>query len=398
MAEAPGTDAPAGGLRSGIPLGSLLGVPVTLAWSWFIIAAFVVLAFGPDVARALPGIGGMAYLVALVYAILLLLSVLVHELAHAWCAKAYGWPGARIVLTLWGGHTQFGQFRTTPGRSLAVALSGPAANFIIAGAGQLLIVLFEPGGVTGLLLGILVLANFLVAVFNVLPGLPLDGGRLVESLVWKVTGSQERGTIAAAWTGRVIAVLLVLGLIGGPLIVFQHVDLYLGLITLLVAGFLFTGATASLRDARMRLRLPRLTAGALAVPAIGVPATLTVSQLLVARDRAENSVHRRAQAGVEPEHGSVQLILVGRHGAPEAVVDQGSLAQVDPSVHGTTPASSVARALAAGAVVRQDAAGRPLLQYLASLAGSEYAVVDLRGRVVGLLRQERVVRALTKGV
>ncbi|WP_309079736.1 site-2 protease family protein [Zhihengliuella sp.] len=398
MAETPRADATSGGLRNGIPLGSILGVPVTLAWSWFVIAAFVVVAFAPDVGRALPGIGNGAYLVALVYAVLLLLSVLVHELAHAWCAKAYGWPGARIVLTLWGGHTQFGQFRTTPGRSLAVALSGPAANFIIAGAGQLLLVLLEPGGVVGLLLGILVLANFLVAVFNVLPGLPLDGGRLVESLVWKLTGSQERGTVAAAWTGRVIAVLLVLGLIGWPLVAYGRVDLYLGLITLLVAGFLFTGATASLRDARMRLRLPQLTAGSLAVPAIGVPATLTVAQLLVARDRAENSVHRRAQAGPGAEHGSVQLILIGRTGAPEAVVDQASLGRVDPSVHGTTPASSVARALASGAVVRQDAAGQPLLQYLASLSGGEYAVVDLRGRVVGLLRQERVVRALTRGV
>ncbi|WP_189351323.1 site-2 protease family protein [Zhihengliuella salsuginis] len=366
--------------RSGIPLGSILGVPVTLAWSWFIIAAFVVFAFGPDVARALPGIGYGAYGVALAYAVLLLLSVLVHELAHAWLAKAYGWPGARIVLTLWGGHTQFGSFHATPGRSLAVALAGPAANFIIAGLGLLVQTLLAPGGVAGLLLNILVLANFLVAVFNILPGLPLDGGRLVESLVWRVTGSQERGTIAAGWAGRIIAVGLVVAFIGWPLYRFGTVDFSLGIVGLLVAGFLFVGANASMRDARMRLRLPKLAAGALATPAVGLRADASVADV-VERGRG-------LAAGTE-------FLLVGAGGQPEAVIDPPSFASVPRELHGTTAAASVARALAPGAVVREDAAGQPLIQYLASLKGSEYAVVDLAGRVTGLLRQETVVRAIT---
>ena len=197
--------------------------------------------------RALPGIGTLAaYLVALAYAVLLALSVLVHELAHAVSAKAFGWPGARIVLTLWGGHTQFGSFNATPGRSLMVAMAGPAANFILAGLGFAADRIWAPAGVTGLLLGILVWANFLVALFNVLPGLPLDGGRLVESAVWRGTGSQERGTLAAGWTGRVIAVGIAVYFLLLPALRGEEPNLQLIIVAVLIAGFLWSGASASI--------------------------------------------------------------------------------------------------------------------------------------------------------
>ena len=78
-------------------------------------------------------LGMSAYIVAFAYAVLLLISVLVHELAHALTAKIYGWPTQKIVLNLWGGHTQFESFTASPGRSVLVALAGPAANFFLAG-------------------------------------------------------------------------------------------------------------------------------------------------------------------------------------------------------------------------------------------------------------------------
>ena len=80
-----------------------------------------------------------AYFVAFAYAVLLLISVLVHELAHALTAKIYHWPTEKIVLNLWGGHTQFESFTASPGRSVLVAMAGPAANFVLAGGGWLLV-------------------------------------------------------------------------------------------------------------------------------------------------------------------------------------------------------------------------------------------------------------------
>jgi Zn-dependent protease len=365
--------------QDGIPLGRILGIPVVLAWSWFIIAAFVVIVFGPQVADLYPALGPAAYGVAFAYAVLLAGSVLIHELAHALSARRFGWPTTRIVLNLWGGHTQFENFAASPGRSLIVALAGPAANLVLAllGWGALLVV--EPAGVANLLANILIWANFLVAAFNVLPGLPLDGGRIVESAVWRATGSQEKGTVAAGWSGRIIAVGLVAAVVLVPLVAGSQPGVVTVLVAVVMGGFLWLGASSAISNARMRLRLPAVSAGRLQHPAVGVLAGTSVHQV------------KRLIA----DRPGIDVVLTGPNGLPEAVVDQGALAAVPDSQADRTPANAVARALAPGAYVPEFAEGQELVQYLARLAGSEYAVMDRQGTVTGLLHQSVVVAAIT---
>lgn len=370
--------------REGIPLGRIAGVPIVLAYSWFLIAAFVVLVFGPQVSEILPSLGIGAYAVALAYSLLLLFSVLVHELAHALAARVYRWPTQKIVLNLWGGHTQFENFTATPWRSLVVALSGPLANFVLAGVGYLVLInLSAPITVTArvviLLLNIFVWANFLIGVFNVLPGLPLDGGRLVESIVWRVTGSQEKGTVAAGWAGRIVVVLLVVGVLGVPLMTGQPLTIQTALFTLFIAGFLWVGASQAISNARMRLRLPDISAGKLSGPAIGMPEDVSVSQVL-------NTLSTNP---------SMSVVLCGQDGRPTALVDPLVLATVPLTAAASTPATAVSHPLPEGGYVPESASGQELVQYLAQLSGSEYAVIDLQGRVVGLLRQRVVVAAIT---
>lgn len=363
----------------GVSLGRILGIPVVLAWSWFVITVFIALVFGPRVAAAFPGIGAGSYLVALGYALLLAVSVLLHELAHALTARAFGWPTTRIVLNLWGGHTQFATYNASPGRSLLVALAGPAANVLLAALGWGVLQLMESGSVAYLLATILVWANLLLAVFNVLPGLPLDGGRLVESAVWKATGSQERGTIAAGWAGRVIVVLLLLAVIGPPLLQGRSPDLTIIVIAVVMGAFLWMGASAVIENARMRLRLPEISAGRLQHRAVGLPSGTSV--LAARRLLRENP-------------GTV-VVLTGAAGIPEAVVDETALLAVPDDVADTTPVSSAARRLGAGAYVPENAEGQELVQFLARLEGSEYAVIDRRGAVTGVLHQRTVVQAIT---
>lgn len=365
--------------QDGIPLGRILGIPVVLAWSWFIIAAFVVIVFGPQVAELYPALGLGAYGVALAYAVLLAVSVLIHELAHALSARRFGWPTTRIVLNLWGGHTQFENFAASPGRSLIVALAGPAANFLLALAGWGAIVLIEPSGVTNLLANILVWANFLVAAFNVLPGLPLDGGRIVESAVWRATGSQEKGTVAAGWTGRVIAVGLIAAVVLVPLLIGVQPSAITVIVAIVMGGFLWLGASSAIANAKMRLRLPEVSAGRLKHPAVGMPAGTTVQQV----------------KRLLTDRPGVDIVLTSPKGLPEAVVDRGALAAVPDSQADTTPVNAVARALAPGAYVPEFAEGQELVQYLARLAGSEYAVTDRQGTVTGLLHQSVVIAAIT---
>lgn len=363
----------------GLSLGRIAGIPVVLAWSWFVITAFIVLVFGPRVTNAFPGIGAGAYAVALGYALLLAASVLIHELSHALTARAFGWPTTRIVLNLWGGHTQFASFNASPGRSLLVALAGPAANFVLAGIGWGILQAMTPGSVTYLLATILVWANLLVAVFNVLPGLPLDGGRLVESAVWKATGSQEKGTVAAGWAGRVLVILLLAVVIGLPLLQGRWPDFTVIIIAVVMGAFLWMGATAAIENARMRLRLPAISAGRLQHRALGLPAGTTV---LAARRLLR-------------EHPGAAVVITGATGIPEAVVDEGALLAVPEEVAGTTAVNATARRLAAGAYVPEWAEGQELVQFLARLEGNEYAVVNRQGAVTGLLHQRTVVQAIT---
>ncbi|WP_346958081.1 site-2 protease family protein [uncultured Arthrobacter sp.] len=365
-------------LRGGIPLGRIGGIPVVLAYSWFAIAAFTVIAYGPVLAHNDPRLGATAYLVAFAYSVLLLISVLVHELAHALTARLYHWPTQKIVLNLWGGHTQFEEFTASPGRSVLVAMAGPAANLILAAGGWLLVSGGQLEGVADTLANIFVWANLLIGIFNVLPGLPLDGGRLVESAVWKATGSHEKGTIAAGWAGRIIVIALAVWFVVLPLLSGNRPDTSLMLITLLVGSFLWMGASASIQQARYRSRLHLVDAAALAEPAVGLPDTASVLDVL-----------RHSPRGVPA------VVLYGPDQRPSAVVDEAAAADVPAALAAATPATAVSYPLAAGAYVKEADRGAELLAYLAQLEGSDYAVVNDGGTVTGLLRQLTVLNALT---
>lgn len=375
--------------REGLVLGSVRGTPIILANSWFLIAAVTVVIFGPQLQNIYPSLGAGAYLVAFAYALLLLFSVLIHELAHAVAAKLYGWPTHKIVLNLWGGHTEFDFSKATPGKALVVAFAGPIANFVLAGLGWLVKLGLPEAATAGpvsigtaiaiLLTNIFIWANLLIGVFNVLPGLPLDGGRLVESIVWKVTGSQEKGTVAAGWAGRIIVVLIVAVVLALPYIRGTQPDLTTTLIVVVLAGFLWLGASASIKGASIRLRLPAITAGSLALPAVSASKQCTVAQLWTLRG----------------EYPSEPIVLFGADGRPAAVVDEHALAHVPPEAAGTTPATAVARSLSGGAYVPDTAAGAELVSYLAQLPDTEYAVINRDGKITGLLSQAKVVAAIT---
>lgn len=364
--------------REGIPLGRIAGVPVVLAYSWFVIAAFTVIVYGPVLGQENPALGASAYIVAFAYAVLLLISVLVHELAHALTARIYGWPTQKIVLNLWGGHTQFESFTATPGRSVLVALAGPAANFVLAAGAWLVLGTVTLGSVAEILINIFMWANFLIGVFNVLPGLPLDGGRLVESAVWKATGSQAKGTVAAGWGGRIIVVAICYWFVARPLLAGKSPDFSLLMITVLVASFLWVGASASIQQGTLRGRLHLVSAAGLSTPATGLPATATVEEAL----RHEGA-------------GALSLVVCGPDGRPEGVVDAAALSSVPAHAAASTPITAVSFALAPGAYVPEWSKGQELLQFLSQLEGRHYAVVDHNGKVTGLLSQDAVLAAVT---
>jgi Zn-dependent protease len=366
--------------RGGIRLGTFVGAPVILSPSWFLIAAFVVFTFAPTVRDYLPDLSpGANYLVAATYAVLLLLSVLVHELAHAVLARAYGLPVTQIVADLWGGHTQFAAEATRPAASAVISFGGPAANLALAAVG--LGVQESPSGVVALLGNALLVANVLLAVFNLLPGLPLDGGRVVESLVWGLTRDRSTGTVVAGWLGRAVAVAVLVGGFVLPLTRDGNPDATLVIWSALISGLLWTGASQALRWGGMRRRATRLDARTLARPAVPVHATWTT------REVGELAAQQRVSDIVVLDENGVPIGLV----ATEAVEHMVATGRPDVQVQ------SLMHVLPGYAVLPADTTGEALLQLLARMpAAATYALVDDQGRV-GLVAGRDLVAAMGAG-
>lgn len=256
---------PGGGLLMGRPF----GVPVYVAPSWFLVAALITWVFGGQLDRVLPELGAVRYLVSLFFAVAFYASVLVHELAHTVAALRFKLPVRRIQLQFFGGVSEIEKESETPGREFVLAFVGPLLSLILAGVFYLALQTVEPGTVPGVLLAGLMISNLIVAAFNLLPGLPLDGGRMLRAVVWKITGKPMTGTIAAAWVGRALAVSVLIGLplltqagaLGSDAEDSVGMDTVTdALLAAILAAIIWTGAGNSLRMARLREHLPELRA------------------------------------------------------------------------------------------------------------------------------------------
>ena len=367
--------------RPGLPLGRFLGAPIYLAPSWFVIALIVVVIFSPTVERSAGVAPPLSYLVAALYAVLLLISVLIHEFAHAAAASALGLPVHAIVANLWGGHTQYGDESPTPGRSAFVAVAGPLANVVltVVGLAALFAGLAPRGGVAYPLLIALVFSNGFVAAFNLAPGLPLDGGRVVESLVWAVSGRRSTGTVVAGWCGRLVALAVVGWMVIRPLLLGVVPDLFTLAWTLMIAVLLWQGASSAIALARIRTRADRLRLVEHVQPATALHADDTTWMELDPRRTGP-------------------LVALDDAGRPVGVADPSTLASVlgAPSrPRPGTPLRAVVTVLDPVVVLPLEADGEHVLQVLAATPAHVYVVVDRSGAVVGLARGERLAEALT---
>ncbi|MDM7831018.1 site-2 protease family protein [Cellulomonas edaphi] len=359
-------------------LGRVAGAPVILAPSWLLAAVVLTLIFAPSV-RARSDVGPFVYVVALGFVVLLFASVLVHELAHGLVARARGQQPHEFVLTLWGGHTSFGGAAPTPATSALVAAVGPLANLVLAAGFLAAAQAVDEQSVAGLLLYSGAISNGFVAVFNLIPGLPLDGGRVLEALVWAVTKNRSTGTVAAGWTGRAVAVLLFAWALVWPLAQGVQPNLVSVVWTSFIAAFLWAGATASVRHGRTQRAVSALTVEAVASPAVGVPYTDSVA-------------HAGATAAAVGAH---EVVLLSPEGRPAAYVDRTAAAAVPAEVAGTTPLTTVAITLPVGAVVDGRLTGSGLIAALSDATRLSPIVVAMTdGRVVGLIRATDVVAAI----
>jgi Zn-dependent protease len=192
-------------LGAGILLGRVLGIPVRLDLSWFAGLA-VVVALSREL-WALAGAAAVAW--SGLFAVAFFACVLVHELAHALAARAVGVATAEIRLFVFGGVARIAGEPAGAGAEALVAMAGPLASVTLAGVAAL--AGWRLDGPAGDLLAWLFLGNLVVAAFNLLPGFPLDGGRVARALVWRLTGRRLLATRVTAALGRGLAAVMVAG-------------------------------------------------------------------------------------------------------------------------------------------------------------------------------------------
>ena len=362
----------------GLRLGAIGGVPLYLTSGWAVIALVLVALFTPTVQRVLGLDVVPAAVIAAGIPLLLAVSVLLHELAHGVTAQRLGFPVREYVLSLWGGHTAFDEEITRPGASALVAVVGPATNGVLAlafwwGSGAV------DSRAAALVLSAVAFTNVFVAVFNALPALPMDGGRLLEALVWRVQGDRELGTLVAARVGQVVAVLV--GLTGVYLGLVRTPQDWVSLIWgVLIASMLWQGATASARLAQARRRTRDVDLSLWALPVTVLSPQAPVSSL----------------AGVAGTGTAV--LLAGPDGRPEAWVQPAAVQAVPAAARETTPLAACAARLPTEALLTRHHGSDAIAQLaLAARAGSRFAVlVAPDGRALGAVDIADVGRRLPR--
>lgn len=356
----------------------LFGVPIYVEPKWLIVA-FVLLTvvIQPQIPHHFPP--ASRYAIALCFAPLLYLSVLIHELGHSVVAMRFGLQVERIRLHLLGGVSEIASEAPTPKQECAIAVAGPALSLALFLLGFTLIQVLPSGSVIIYLVALMAQANLVVAIFNMLPGLPLDGGRVLQSAVWAGTGNRFRGVVAAAWTGLVLAGLLI---VAAPVMWFSAGAL--GWISMVwavtIAVFLWSGAQQSLKLARFRRRMSGLWARPLARRALLVPPQTSLAQAL----RRRILTHSNA------------IVVTDAGGQPVGIVSTAAAGATPVARHADISVADLMHTLTKAQFISADLSGEALLHALNAANANEYVVLDPASHeVVGVLHTNDVLRLVS---
>ena len=357
-------------------VGTIAGSDVLVSSSWFLVAGLIAIIMAPQVEQVSPGLGPLKYVAGVAFAVVLYLSVLLHEASHAIMANRYGFPVSSITLHFLGGMTAIEGEARKPREEFMIAVVGPLTSLAVGGVAVGLWFV-TPEGLLQMAVGALAGANLLVGVLNLVPGLPLDGGRVLKSVVWGITGSPHRGTMVAGWGGRVTAIAVLAWPVVQKEVTGNSPDLIDFVLVFIVAMFLWSGSTAAMASARLRRRLPSLIARDLARRTLAVPDDLPLAEAV-----------RRAQ---EAEAGSI--VTVTGNGRPVGVVNEAALLATPEDRRPWVAVSTVARTLDDGLSLPATITGEDLILAISRTPAAEYLLVEEDGQIYGVLSTADVDRA-----
>ncbi len=362
-----------------IRLGRIRGVPIGVNWSVLVVFGLITWELAAiELPPYGPGSHAAYWVAALIASVLFFASLLAHELSHAVVARRNGIGVHSITLWLFGGVAQLEGDALTPGADFRIAAVGPMTSLVLAGAFALLEVLAVSAGVRGLALGVpawLGWINLLLALFNLIPAAPLDGGRILRAALWAMNHDHDRSAVMAARAGRAFGYFL---MAVGVLLVFTPYGLF-GIWPIGLGWFLVSAARAEERWARERMEVRAVTVGQVMVrPAPAVFAGLTVSEML---------------AHTSPWYRTEVVPVVDPTGKLTGLLSVERLAHVPAQAHSVTYVGDIAQPIAGVPVSSPDAPMVDLLDQMTSAGGSPAVVLDAGERLVGVITLADVDRA-----
>ena len=365
-------------MREAIPLGRIAGFGVKVHWSVIVILWL----FTWSLASTLPGtVKGYSHLVYWLAgacgALVLLASLLAHELAHAVVARRMGVSVGDVTLWLFGGVTTLQGEAKTPKAAFRIAFAGPATSLVLSAAFAGLSIALATVCAPAIVVSVawwLARINLLLGLFNLLPGAPLDGGRLVRAYLWRRHGDSVRATIGAAHAGRVVAIILItLGLaeflVGG---------LFGGVWLAFIGWFLFAAA----REEEMQVTTRQIFAGvrvsdAMTAQPHTAPGWLTVEDFIQRYLLGD----RHSAYPVADHDGSIMGLVTLRQ-----------LRDLAPSRRTTTSVRDIALPLQSVPTAAPQEPLSALLQRMAPHGPRSRALVVDGGAVVGIVTPSDVAR------
>ncbi|MDO9410283.1 site-2 protease family protein [Patulibacter sp.] len=374
-------------------LGRLFGVPIVAGFSWLLwifVALYLMAGFFPD---QIAPTEGRAFFLAVVVVVLYVIALVGHEFGHALMGRAFGIETERVELWALGGLAHLSRGSRTPKEEFFVAAAGPAVTLLAAVIAALVVgsvdgydlrTLWQIGtlqysGSTAVsaVAGIILFFEGLALIFNLLPALPLDGGRIARSIVWKATGRPERGTAFAAQAGKLLAGLLVLAAIW---LVAETGSTFNGLMALFLAFFIWQNAQAAVIPTE-----PRRTQTSL----VPTSAVMESSPVWVATTDTAAEADAQAFDG----HGLDWAVVLDPHGRLQGRLAAERVREELAAGRPTTPAGELLSG-GRGPVVRDDVLLHKLMKDKDLERLGALPVVDGDGVLVGVVSREAARQAL----
>jgi Zn-dependent protease/CBS domain-containing protein len=367
-------------MNGSIRVGNLFGIPFYVHPSWFLVLGLVTFTYGGELASIFPGLGaGLSLILGFVAALLLFASVLAHELGHSFVAIQQGIEVKSITLFLFGGLAALEKESETPAQSFWVAIAGPAVSLILFALFTTIGSATSLTGPLAAMVSLIAYINLILALFNLIPGLPLDGGNILKSLVWKVTGNPYKGVIFASrvgqilgWFGIVLGLLSILGI--------SNIGSFW---TLLIGWFLLRNAGYSAQSATIQNTLMGLTAEDAVVPNSPI-----VSADLSLRDFANNYIIGKEQWG--------KFLITDEEGQLQGAIFVDEMKNVPTSDWTTTKIRKLMQPIERTLTVKSHQSLLEVVTLLEKEQLSQLPVVRENGVLVGILEKASIIRLLEK--